>query len=279
VLHVTNGDAVVPEIAAVLGDDPAEIVPWRDVLHDGPVPAGLDPAELAAVRAAHLARRGWAQEDEALADMLARDERLRTHPAGEEIVLWFEHDLFDSLQLAQVADRLAGGEASVSLVGLRHPPRGDLASGFAARRTFRADPRPFAALRSPDPTAWQEFGSLSRLVEELPDSETGLSRLEREILESLETGPLSPSTLFVAVARRERPPWLGDAPLWAVADDLAPLVERQGEDYAITDAGQAVLTGAERRPPIDRWLGGVHLSPDTPAWAWDAVERRIVSAP
>ena len=193
-------------------------------------------------------------------------------------MLWFERDLYDSLQLAQIADRLADGPAPVSLVGLRHPPRGDMAAGYTARRTFNPDPRPFAALRSPDPTAWQEFGSLSRLVEELPDAETGLSRLEREILESLETGPLSPSTLFVAVARRERPPWLADAPLWAVADDLAPLVQREGEDYAITDTGRAVLAGEQRRPPVDRWLGGVHLSPDTPAWAWDAADRRIVNA-
>ncbi|HEY3186281.1 MAG TPA: hypothetical protein VGJ70_02320 [Solirubrobacteraceae bacterium] len=43
-LHVTNGDAVAPAIAAVTGRD---VLPWRDVLHDGPVPAGLDADALA----------------------------------------------------------------------------------------------------------------------------------------------------------------------------------------------------------------------------------------
>ena len=42
-LHVTNGDAVVPELADAAGIDPAEVLVWREILHDGPVPAGLDP--------------------------------------------------------------------------------------------------------------------------------------------------------------------------------------------------------------------------------------------
>ena len=48
VLHVTNGDCTVEIMrrAHVVGD----IVAWRDVLHEGPVPA-LGPAELRPVRA------------------------------------------------------------------------------------------------------------------------------------------------------------------------------------------------------------------------------------
>jgi hypothetical protein len=42
-LHVTNGDAVVPEWAAAAGIEPADVLVWRDALHDGPVPAGLEP--------------------------------------------------------------------------------------------------------------------------------------------------------------------------------------------------------------------------------------------
>jgi hypothetical protein len=55
VLHVTNGDETVArmEAAGVSG----ELVPWRDALHEGPVPAGLAPAELAAARARFLAGR------------------------------------------------------------------------------------------------------------------------------------------------------------------------------------------------------------------------------
>ena len=34
--------------------------------------------------------------------------------------------------------------------------------------------------------------------------------------------------------------------------------------YALTPEGEAVLSGHATRPPIDRWLGGVHLGPATP---------------
>ena len=116
------------------------MLPWRDVLHDGPVPAGLGPPELARVRARHLAANGWVSEKEAVAMLDARDARLAAHGAEAEIVLWFEEDLFDDLQLAQIADRLAGRPGPVTLVRLPHGPRDGLAAAFAARTPFTPDP-------------------------------------------------------------------------------------------------------------------------------------------
>ena len=68
-LHLTNGDSVVPGIEATgVG---GEILPWRDVLHEGPVPAGLDAAALRAVRA--LSACGWGPPESIEAEMRARD--------------------------------------------------------------------------------------------------------------------------------------------------------------------------------------------------------------
>jgi hypothetical protein len=268
-LHVTNGDAVVPELAQAVGVEPAEVLPWRDLLHDGPVPAGLDPAALAAVRAGHLASRFGVEERAVLDDMLARDARLAAHPAGAEVVLWFEDDLYDALQLAQVEDRLVGRPGPVTRVHLSHPPRGDLAQAFAGRARIEPSGAPFAALRSADPRAWLDTPGFARLAEELPDSRTGLSRLEREIVEALGDGPLSPVELFHAVSAHEQPPWLADAPLWAVADALEPMVERRAGGYELT---------GERHHPRERWVGGVHLKPGQPGWAWDAEAGTVVRA-
>jgi hypothetical protein len=282
-LHIANGDAVVPEIAAAVGIAPADVLVWREVLHDGPVPAGLDPAELARVRARHLAARTWAHangsrptEEGALADFRARDARLAAWPADAEIALWFETDLFDRLLLAQVEDRLAGRPGAVARVYVRHPPRGDLAAAFAAREPIEPDPAAFAALRSPDPRAWLDVEGFERLLEELPDVRTGLTRVERQILEALRAGPLTPGHLFAAVAQREDPPWLGDTSVYALAADLAPLVAFTGGGYELTPDGEAVIAGTATRPPIDRWLGGVHLGPGRPDWAWDPTARRPV---
>jgi hypothetical protein len=282
-LHVTNGDAVVPELAAAARVEPAEVLVWRDVLHDGPVPAGLAPAALAEVRARHLTARRWSHADEvevservALAMLRERDSRLAAQPEDREIVLWFEDDLFDALQLAQIEDRLAGRRGPVSRVRLPHPPRGDLARALERRVRIAPDPAPFAALRSPDPRAWAAVPGFERLLEELPDVRSGLSRLEREILEALRRRPLTPGELFQAVAAREDPPWIGDAPLFALADELPPLVTRTDGRYRLAPEGEAVLAARAVRRRADRWLGGVHLGPGRPDWAWDAEARRVV---
>jgi hypothetical protein len=282
VLHVTNGDAVVPELAAAAGVAPDDVLVWRDVLHDGPVPAGLDPDALARVRARHLTARSWSHaeavevsEEAALAMLRERDARLADHPQGAEVVLWFEDDLFDHVLRAQVEDRL-GRRGPVTRVRLRHPPRGDLHAALAAREPIEPDPSAFAALRSPDPRAWLDVPGFERLLEELPDVRTGLSRLERQILEALGAGPLTPLDLFVAATAAEDPPWVGDASVFALAGDLAPLVGFADGRYELTPDGRAVLDGTATRPPIDRWLGGVHLGPGQADWAWDAMARRPV---
>ena len=291
-LHVTNGDAVVPELADAAGIDPAEVLVWREILHDGPVPAGLDPDELARVRARHLAARDWTPaepppdgtaltEDATLTMMRERDRRLAAQPPDTEVILWFEDDLFDALLLAQIEDRLAArgngtGAGPVTRVRLRHPPRGDLAAALAAREPVAPDPSAFAALRSPDPRAWTAVPAFARLLEELPDSRTGLSRLERQILDALADAPLTPHELFTAAVATEDPPWVGDATVFALAGDLDPLVAFDANRYELTPDGAAVLTGTSTRPPLDRWLGGVHLGPGQPDWVWDATARRPV---
>jgi hypothetical protein len=274
-LHVTNGDAIVPELAAA-GVDPGAVLVWREVLHDGPVPAGLGPAELARVRARHLAGHAEGGEAEVLAAFRERDARLAAHPPGEELVLWFEEDLYDWLLLAQIEDRIAGRRGTVSRVYVPHPPRGDLGEALATRAPITPDPAAFAALRSPDPRAWLEIPALARLLEELPDARTGLGRTERQILEALSGGPLAAADLFVTVAAREDPPWLGDATVFALAADLAPLVARSGDAYELTPEGEAVLAGYAARPPIDRWIGGVHLGPGQPDWAFNPDTGRPV---
>jgi hypothetical protein len=275
ILHVTNGDAVVPELAAAMEIAPADVLVWREILHDGPVPAGVGSDELARIRADHLAARGNGAAT-TLEMFRERDARLAAHPTGAEVALWFEEDLYDALLLAQLEDRLAGRPGPVTRVLLPHPPRGDLRAAFEARRRIEPDPAAFAALRSPDPRAWLDFPAFERLLEELPDVRTGLTRVERQILEALRDGPLPPGRLFVAVAEHEDPPWLGDDTVFTLAADLDPLVARIDGTYELTPAGEAVLSGATTRPPIDRWLGGVHLGPGQPDWAWDPAARRPV---
>jgi hypothetical protein len=89
-LHVSNGDATDLPGTGIA----SRIVYWRDVLHEGPVPA-VGPDELRRIRASVVGD-----------DFTERDRILDANRDGE-YVLWFEADLYDQLQIIQILSRLA----------------------------------------------------------------------------------------------------------------------------------------------------------------------------
>src|SRR5262249_46337862 len=111
--HVTSGDSTAGTPAQPGPHGP--VPPWRDVLHEGPVPAGLGPAELRAVRARFLAESGLADLASVRRSLEERDAALL---GAERYVLWFEADLYDQLQLIQVLDALAAGGVGPERVAL-----------------------------------------------------------------------------------------------------------------------------------------------------------------
>jgi hypothetical protein len=250
-LHVTNGRQAADCLRSAAID--GVIISWDDVLHEGPVPAGLRPEALRVVRARFIAERGWATLDRALATLTARDAALEAATPGE-IVLWFEHDLYDQLQLLDVLDRFPPDGRSVSSLTLVQADEylGMLTSGSLRTLFDQRAPvtptmlqiasRAWAAVRSPDPRAVLEALSgdttalpflsdaLRRLLEEYPAVGTGLSRSERQVLEALVDGPLSLSDAFRASHHAREEAWyLGDTVfawyLERLSGDPVPLVQ------------------------------------------------------
>jgi hypothetical protein len=279
ILHVTNGDSAGDTLQRLFPGD--RVVPWRDVLHEGPVPAGLPPDELSVVRARFISARGWAVYDDVLREFRERDLLLARE--WEEIVLWFEHDLYDQLQLIQVLDAVYGRKR-VTLIqpdDYLGPMQDDrLAALFPQRRPvtearYEAASAEWAAFRAPEPQGLCEFPPLKRLCEEYPWVEDGCSLTERFILRTLAAGFLDPFTLFREFQASEDPVWMGDASFFAVLAGLKtgaePLVAPEGK---VTAKGRAVLDMRDDRVRgngIDRWLGGVHLQGTDTPWRWDAM--------
>jgi hypothetical protein len=322
-LHVTNGDSTVPGIEGTgVGGD---VLPWRDSLHEGPVPADADAAELRAVRARFLADCGWGEADAIEAGMRARDERLATALGRDEVVvLWFEHDLYDQLQLIQVLDAVDGNGGLVEAIlpdrFLGAMETSELAALWPGRAQVRPDQIALArfaweAVRAPDPhgieallnthtAALPHLGpALRRLLEELPAAGDGLGRTERQALEAIRAGASTPIEVFVATQKAEEAPFLGDTWMWTRLYDLGhgddrlvegadsgplgpppPLSDHNGfvaREIALTDTGRAVLAGDADRAallPLDRWVGGIHVTGPEPAWRWDRATARAVSA-
>src|SRR5690349_18699938 len=97
VLHITNGDAAAERIRQ--GGIPGDILPWRDILHDGPTPSGLSIEELSRIRGEYLASAGFGSIDEIMEQLEKRNALLARAHEYSQIILWFEADLYDQLQL------------------------------------------------------------------------------------------------------------------------------------------------------------------------------------
>jgi len=242
VLFITNGDSAAGRIEA--SGLAGEILPWRDVLHEGPVPCGLSPEELSDVRARFLAERGWTSLAEARRDFARRDATLAGYGDHEEVVLFFEHDLYDQLQLIQVLDWFAGrdhGGTRLSIVqadeylGTLGPER--LLALFHDRRETTTEQYALAsmawnAFRSPDPTAilgviQANTGALPflasamrRHLEQFPSTANGLSRSEEQALQAIAGGRNTMAEAFVAHQEREEPVFLSDAVFASYIKDL-----------------------------------------------------------
>jgi hypothetical protein len=305
-LHVTNGESAGNTLRqTALG---GAVLSWQDVLHEGPVP-DLPPDELRVVRARFLSECGWGSEG-SLLEALERRDRLfaQALASGMHVVLWFEPDLYDQLQLLQAL--ALAGEAELELIQADHDlgplPPDELEALWPERRPVTDEMRRLAreawdAFRAAEPTALAGLlerdtsalpylaAAVRRALEELPDAESGLSRTERQLLEPLVEGPRRPLELFVASQAREEAVFMGDAWAWKRLAELAPLVEELppppplGDPHAwaaarvmLTPAGRDVLEGRADRvelAPPDRWLGGTHVEG---SWRWDAARGRLL---
>ncbi len=241
-LLVTNGDSAVGRLRAAGIEAP--VLPWRDALHDGPVPRTGSLEELSAVRAEFLGAAFGHDPAEVRASFSERDGLVRRHGDFDCLELWFEHDLYDQLQLLQVLHAPAGRgrRRDVFLVqagdhlGLQ-PADSILALGRAAApvtdRQFDLAARVWNAFTAPDPqdlaarldADLAPFGylrsALVRLLSELPDTATGLSLTEARILEALAAGLTRPWEIFKAVSEAEEARWMGDASFFMRLDALA----------------------------------------------------------
>ena len=300
-LQMTNGDAALSLLkkAGVLGTHLA----WRDVLHEGPVPAGLALEAQSAVRADYLASRGFGNAIKLRHDLAKRDAVVRRARDFEEIVLWFEHDLYDQLQILQIltqlrADGIEAGRVSLvqTDVYLTALTIAELDALYPKRRTvtessFAYARRAWDAFVSDDPMALLPFAredapqlphlraGFARLCEEYPWMHDGLSRSQRAALAAVSTGPARSDELFRRAQAREEAPFLGDASFAAIVRDLAsgpaPLLEGEEDALVPSVLGRRVLAGDAdwlAFAPCDRWIGGVHLTGSAPV-RWDELLR------
>lgn len=323
-LVITNGDAAVERLAAA--GIAGEILPWRDVLHEGPVPR-IPPDDLAGIRTTFLAGGFGARDEDVARSFAQRDALLAAHHDFTRIEIWLEHDLYDQLQLLQILDRLAAlGRIDAVWLVQADDYLGPMGEDAIRALTTCAAPvtpaqfvlaaRAWAAFTAPTPSELSQLlahdlaplrwlrPALRRLLAELPDHVTALSLSETRILEALDEGLTRAGRVFAAVSAREEARFMGDTSFFRWLDGLAfapePLVgglpgrcpiganggyddprakAYLGADIRLTPFGTEVLGGRTdhaRVNPIDRWLGGTHLTNDR-LWRWNRAAGTLIA--
>lgn len=254
-LNITNGDSA----AGTLSDAGIEgkIIAWRDVLHEGPVDSSLSLEELSKQRARFIAGNNWDDFAHVSGDFVERDRAIQHLDYFDEVVLWFEDDLYDQLQLIQLLSILID-QVTVKLEDLvGNPPKESkrvsliVVDGYIPPLTAeelqqldadrpRAKPEQFVLARrawkafgSPDPTLIERLlgestaalpylgRALTRHLEEFPSTVNGLSRSEREALTAIDEGHVTPVASFLEVARKQESIFLGDLVFYSYLERLS----------------------------------------------------------
>ena len=242
-LNITNGDSAAGTLreAGTAG----KIVAWRDVLHEGPVDSSLSLNALSKQRARFISERGWGDFAHVSGDFAERDRVIHHLDYFDEVVLWFEDDLYDQLQLIQVLDFFSRGsprQKKLTLIQVDGylPPLSsaqlqklDEARALVTPEQYSVAQKAWKAFGSDDPSGIQRLlgenlsalpylaFALWRHLEEFPSVANGLSRSEREALTAVEEGHATPVAAFLDVATRQESIFLGDIIFYSYLERLS----------------------------------------------------------
>lgn len=252
VLHIVNGDAVADKLrqGVVQGD----ILVWRETYPDGPVFAEPAEGDNRAVRARYLEEALGVPNAEFIRMSETQEKQLAGFRQYGEIVLWFEHDLFDQTMLCRLLHYFARqplegtklsllcigafpgielfrglGQLSVSQLGTLNGTwqsvgERELALGTALWEAYCSpDPDRLERLLQDDTSALPFARDAFRLhLSRFPSVRSGLGIVEQTTLETVRDGTHAPHPLFEQVGGKLNGLGMGDLSYWHV---LAKMVQ------------------------------------------------------
>ena len=303
ILNIVNGDVTVEIIkkANISGD----FLPWRDFLHEGPVPQTISIEKLSRIREKFIYQQGFGSLPKIEKEFQERDELLKKYHNYQKIILWFEHDLYDQLQLIQVlswfqhhnnaysklslicTDNYLGECSSEKVISLlKYEEKITKEHLLLAQKVW-------FAFTTSNPVAWfklltEDFhlfpflkDAVLRMLEEYPNTRNGLSRSEYQALLTISKGIKNPNKIFQDCQNHEKQKFMGNIIFWKILDDFIEnrliYSQENGQILEITPLGEQVLRGDINYlhvKPINRWIGGTKLSNDK-VWCWNIKKRSI----
>ena len=254
-LHIHNGDSTANKMkeAGFAGHHFA----YREALVTGPAPRGLSRDEWLAVRANYLAEGVGLKVEDVMKDLLRMDEALRDVSSHDEVILWFEHDLFCQINLIYLLNHFSNqvtGNRKLSLIcvgefpgredfrGLGELTAEQMASLFDTRHEVTEAEMNLAnqaweAYCSPAPEAIENLlsedtralpylrGALLQHLARFPSVRNGLGHAENKLLDLIRNGHSEFMRLCPAFFDAEPSYGLGDYQVWRDLERMARVAQ------------------------------------------------------
>ncbi len=305
-INIHNGDALA-QLARRVGL-PGEHLAFREALVAGPTPKLGD---WLAMRARFIAGSSNEEVLRVSHSLFEQDQALNAaFDSTDEVVFWFEHDLFCLVNFLYLLEKFRGRRRAVSFVWCsgalteRDPNELLRLSNSRAPATpslFDLAARAWGAYTSPEPRLLIDViaapanempflrDGLRLHLTRFPSVRNGLGSVENRLLSLIAAGARDFAVLFPQFD--EKPPKFGYGDLQVLsalralaarAVPLITIVENTGAPpkvtFAITPAGENVMNGVVDDLTVndpDFWLGGVHLTKEN-IWRWDESRGEII---
>ncbi|CAL1520498.1 DUF1835 domain-containing protein [Chitinophaga sp. MM2321] len=291
-LHVLNGDATLTLFRQ--SKVPGDIVVCREMMSVGKVKYTKDPSTFFASRAKHLGFHFGIDEQTYYTNVVQELEKLQHSGSYDEVILWFEYDLFCQINMLFVLYYLKSTVKilpRISIIDLPHHPD---VKDFEALLEQRVQLQPADLQLAED--AWDAYclnspqaletirklppGNLKHLPEAIhahlkrfPSVEDGLNVIEKYFLQKLLMGKYRWFDLYTLFWNDMKIYGYGDFQLDILIKRMAAVgvIQEEAQMLSITSLGREVLSKEENYldyvPLQHRWVGGVRLAKSP--WRWD----------
>jgi hypothetical protein len=295
-LHITNGDSAVHNLKSA--GFTGTFLPIRDAYHVGPLLPDDDFLALPSARCRFIAEQGWASAEQVRDLQMERRHILSDLKSYAGIYLWFEHDLYDQLQLLRILHFLSQSEVDTNRVSLivtdQYLGEADDQTcqellrfqELLTREHLQLGRHIWQQLTAPSPQDWPKMlgleldvlpfvaSALQRFFAEFPSVNNGLGLSAQHALESL-SEPTQAGRLFARSQAKEAARFMGDTQFFKMLESMMqgpaamlkasrsePLLQHPQQLLQLTELGQQVVAGAVHYLDVyqpDFWLGGVHI--------------------
>lgn len=289
ILHITNGDDLAGQILHL--ELPGDVITWREMLCEGPASMDVGDVNFVHLRKTFLLEKYKVSEEQYHEEFLEELVKLAAINNYEEVVLWFEFDLFSHMNMlalisfllqnkkngpfSLVCSRKLKGEEEMTPLSQLSPKQQkehykqripltneDIHTAQLIWELYCSKNPKRLASEIKKTTNFEYLSSCIRAhIERFPNVKTGLNSLEINVLKLIDEHEIKSMNHLLGYALQYQG-YYGyvDIQMQRVLDKLSPFYETSEEGIELNEDGLKALKGSKnyyQKLKDDEFYGGV----------------------